>query len=57
MRMVKCQKRGHEVPEGEAYEYLGQTLCDGCYMDARSYVQINAKPDLYFKKYFTFLCD
>jgi NMD protein affecting ribosome stability and mRNA decay len=55
--MVKCQKCGREVPEGEAFEYLDQTLCDDCYMDARSYVQINAKSDLYFKKYFTCLCD
>jgi hypothetical protein len=34
--MVKCQKCQREIPEGEAFEYLGQTLCDDCYMDARS---------------------
>ena len=34
--MVKCQRCQRQIPEGESFEYLGQTLCDDCYMDARS---------------------
>lgn len=34
--MVKCQKCGREVPEAETHRHLGETLCDDCYLDARS---------------------
>jgi hypothetical protein len=36
MKMVKCQKCGREVPEEETHQHLGETLCDNCYIDARS---------------------
>ena len=34
--MVKCQKCQREVPEEETHRHLGETLCDDCYIDARS---------------------
>lgn len=34
--MVKCQKCGREVPDEETHQHLGETLCDDCYLDARS---------------------
>ena len=34
--MVKCQKCQREVPEEETHQHLGETLCDDCYIDARS---------------------
>jgi late competence protein required for DNA uptake (superfamily II DNA/RNA helicase) len=34
--MVKCQRCQRDIPEDETYSYLGETLCDDCYMDAMS---------------------
>lgn len=34
--MIKCQKCQRDIPENESYTYLGETLCDDCYMDVRS---------------------
>jgi hypothetical protein len=36
---MKCQRCGREVSDDDNYEYLGQTLCDDCYMDARQPVK------------------
>ena len=33
--MVKCKRCGREIPEKEPYEYLGETLCEDCYIDIR----------------------
>lgn len=30
---MKCQRCGKELPDNEAYEYLGQTLCEECYVE------------------------
>jgi hypothetical protein len=35
-KAVNCQKCGREIPDGEACEFRGQTLCDDCCMDAMS---------------------
>jgi recombinational DNA repair protein (RecF pathway) len=32
---VKCNRCGRELPENEHYEYLGETLCEDCYIDMR----------------------
>ena len=36
---MQCQLCGREISDNESYEYLGQTLCDDCYMDARQPVK------------------
>ena len=33
--MVKCKRCGREISENERYEYLGETLCEDCYIDIR----------------------
>ena len=33
--MVKCQRCNREISENERYEYLGETLCEDCYIDIR----------------------
>ena len=33
--MVKCKRCDLEIPEKERYEYLGETLCEDCYIDIR----------------------
>jgi len=33
---MKCQRCERDIPDGESFEYLGETLCDDCYMDAMS---------------------
>jgi hypothetical protein len=33
---MKCQKCQRDIPEDESFEYLGQILCDDCYMDAKN---------------------
>jgi len=32
---VKCKRCGRELLEKERYEYLGETLCEDCYIDIR----------------------
>ena len=32
---VKCKRCGREISEKEQYEYLGETLCEDCYIDIR----------------------
>lgn len=31
---MKCQRCQRDIPGGEYFEYLGEKLCDDCYMDA-----------------------
>ena len=33
--MVKCKRCDREISEKERYEYLGETLCEDCYIDIR----------------------
>lgn len=33
---MKCQRCQRDIPEDETYRYLGETLCDDCYIDAMS---------------------
>ncbi len=33
---MDCARCGGVIPEGEAREHLGRTLCEDCYMDALS---------------------
>ena len=33
--MVKCNRCDREISEKERYEYLGETLCEDCYIDIR----------------------
>jgi len=33
---VKCKRCGRELSAGDSYQHLGETLCDDCYLDARS---------------------
>jgi hypothetical protein len=33
---MKCQRCQRDIPGDEYFEYLGETLCDDCYMDAMS---------------------
>ena len=33
--MVKCKRCGREISEKDQYEYLGETLCEDCYIDIR----------------------
>ena len=33
--VVKCKRCGREISEKERYEYLGETLCEDCYIDIR----------------------
>lgn len=33
---MKCQKCQRDVREEDAFTYLGETLCEDCYMDVRS---------------------
>ena len=32
---MKCNRCGREVSREESYEYLGETLCEACYLDIR----------------------
>lgn len=32
---MKCKNCQRDITENESYTYLGETLCDDCYMDAR----------------------
>ena len=32
---MRCNRCGYEISEGNSYQYLGQTLCEGCYIDIR----------------------
>ncbi len=32
---MQCNRCGREIRENEQYEYLGETLCEDCYMDIR----------------------
>ena len=31
---MQCETCQAKIPQGEAYEYNGQTLCEDCYLDA-----------------------
>ena len=33
--MVKCTRCAQDISEKEQYEYLGETLCEDCYIDIR----------------------
>ncbi len=33
--VVNCKRCGRQVSESERYEYLGETLCEDCYIDIR----------------------
>ena len=33
--VVKCKRCGREISKKEQYEYLGETLCEDCYIDIR----------------------
>jgi hypothetical protein len=33
--VVKCRRFGQEISDKEQYEYLGETLCEDCYIDIR----------------------
>jgi hypothetical protein len=33
---MKCQRCQREITEDESFTYLGETLCDDCYIDIRS---------------------
>ena len=33
---MKCQRCRRDISENESFEYLKETLCDDCYMDAMS---------------------
>lgn len=33
---MKCQKCQRDISENDSYTHLGQTLCEDCYIDARS---------------------
>ena len=37
---MKCARCGISLKEGEGIEYLGQVLCEDCYMDALSPTRI-----------------
>ena len=30
---MECKRCGHQLSSSESYEYLGQTLCEDCYID------------------------
>ena len=32
---MKCNRCGHEISEGNSYEYLGRMLCEDCYIYIR----------------------
>ena len=32
---VKCKRCNREISNGETYEYLGEILCEDCYIDIR----------------------
>ena len=32
---MKCKRCNREISNGETYEYLGETLCEDCYIDIR----------------------
>jgi hypothetical protein len=32
---VKCKQCGREISDKEQYKYLGETLCEDCYIDIR----------------------
>jgi len=33
---MRCQRCHREIPDGEGYQYLGETLCEDCYIDMRA---------------------
>lgn len=33
---MKCQRCQRDIPESEGFKYLGEILCDDCYIDAIS---------------------
>jgi late competence protein required for DNA uptake (superfamily II DNA/RNA helicase) len=33
---MKCNRCHCDIPDGESFTHLGETLCDDCYMDAMS---------------------
>jgi hypothetical protein len=35
-KIMKCERCEAFIPEGEARDHLGRTLCEDCYMDALS---------------------
>jgi recombinational DNA repair protein (RecF pathway) len=35
VEVMKCERCGREIFENERYEYLGETLCEDCYIDMR----------------------
>ncbi len=37
---MKCARCNREIPEGEGYEHLGETLCEDCYIDIRYPVRV-----------------
>ena len=37
--VMQCHRCQREITQDESYEYLGQTLCDDCYLDARQPVK------------------
>lgn len=36
MMSMKCQRCQCDIPESEGFKYLGEILCDDCYIDAIS---------------------
>lgn len=32
---MRCKRCNREISNGESYEYLGETLCEDCYIDIR----------------------
>jgi len=32
---MKCKRCGREISKSDSYEYLGETLCEDCYIDIR----------------------
>ncbi|RLB27518.1 MAG: hypothetical protein DRG87_11260 [Deltaproteobacteria bacterium] len=36
---MKCHRCGREIPEGDNYMHLGETLCEDCYLDIRMAVK------------------
>ena len=33
---MKCNRCNREIPEGESFTHLSETLCEDCYMDVRA---------------------
>jgi hypothetical protein len=32
---LQCKRCGRDISKDEGYEYLGETLCEGCYIDVK----------------------